>query len=572
MNRPTRTVVIVGGGTAGWITANLIAAEYPGRGENSASSPTREPTPSESPGRGENSVRVVLVESPDIPTIGVGEGTWPSMRTTLQRIGLSEDVMVRATDASFKQGTRFFGWSANGGGHAGIDDSDLRNGNEGGNSGGDRADTYIHPFSLPVEYANLNPARYWLEQGRGAPFADFVTPQGRVIAHELAPKQLATPEYAFTVNYGYHLDAGRFAALLHDHAVGRLGVRYIAGNVRHVETHPDGDIAALALDTGERVTGDLFVDCTGQRALFIGGHYGEGFVSVRNLLFNDRAIAVQVPHAAPDQAIASVTRATAQPAGWIWDIGLGARRGLGHVHSSAHIGEDAAQRALRKYVERTSPTTDPDSLTYRTIAFEPGYRKALWIRNCVAVGLSAGFVEPLEASALALIEQSAGFIAQQLPRDRRIMDVAARRFNAKMGYHWQRIVEFLKLHYATSRRDDSDYWRDNRAADSCPDGLREKLTLWRQQPPWHEDAPRVDELFPSASYQYVLYGMGFRPCYTGADQAVYRRMRERADQAFHGVREQARRMARLLPTNRELVCAIARRAEPGAAQRAQQGA
>ena len=517
MNRPTRTVVVVGGGTAGWITANRIAAEHPG-GEHGP-------------------LRVVLVESPDIPTIGVGEGTWPSMRSTLQRIGLSEDELVRAADASFKQGTRFQGWA----------------------DGGDETDAYCHPFSLPLEYSSLNPAQYWLEQGRGTPFADFVTPQARVIAEGRAPKQLATPEYAFTVNYGYHLDAGRFAALLHRHAVEKLGVGYVAGNVRRVESHADGDIAALALDTGERIDGDLFVDCTGQRALLIGAHYGEPFHSVRSLLFNDRAIAVQVPHAEAEEAIASVTRATAQSAGWIWDIGLGTRRGLGHVYSSAHVDEAAAQRALRRYVERTSPGIDADALNTRTIAFEPGYRKTPWVRNSVAVGLSAGFVEPLEASALALIEQSASIIAGQLPRDRRIMDVVARRFNGKMGYHWERIVEFLKLHYATSRRDDSAYWLDNRVADSCPEGLREKLTLWRQQPPWHDDAPRLDELFPSASYQYVLYGMGFRPCHTGADTAPYARLRERADEVFHGVREQGARMARALPSNRELLCAIAQR-------------
>ena len=176
------------------------------------------------------------------------------------------------------------------------------------------------------------------------------------------------------------------------------------------------------------------------------------------------------------------------------------------------------------------------------------------------MGLSAGFVEPLEASALALIEQSASIIAGQLPRDRRAMDLVGRRFNGKMGYHWERVVEFLKLHYATSRRDDSEYWRDNRATDSCPEGLREKLNLWRQQTPWHDDAPRLDELFPSASYQYVLYGMGFRPCHTGADRVSYSRLRERADEVFHSVREQGRRMVRALPSNRDLVCAIAQRA------------
>ena len=509
--------MIVGGGAAGWITANTIAAECSGH---------------EDP-----RLRVVLVESPNVPTIGVGEGTWPSMRMTLQRIGLSEDALVRGCEASFKQGTRFFGWSGRGG-----------------------VDEYCHPFSLPVEYASLNPALHWLAQGGGASFAQTATPQTLVMERGLAPKQASAPQYAFTVNYGYHLDALKFAALLRRHAVDRLGVGHIAGNVERVDSHPDGDIAAVVLDTGERVEGDLFVDCTGQRALLIGEHFGRGLTSVKDLLFNDAAITVQVPYADPDAPIASATCATAQSAGWIWDIGLQSRRGLGYVHSRAHTGEEPALAALKSYIARTSPGTDPASLTYRTILFQPGYRTEFWVGNCVAVGLSAGFVEPLEASALALVEQSAAIIGQQLPRDRQIMEIVAKRFNSKMRYHWQRILEFLKLHYATSARDDSEYWRDNRASASCPEGLREKLTLWRQQPPWHDDAPRMDELFPSASYQYVLYGMGFKPRYTGAGKGCHGQTHKCAAEVFHNTHKKAQQMAQLLPTNRALLRSVAQRA------------
>ena len=519
MNRPTRRIVIVGGGTAGWIAANRIAAELP------MGLPAAAP----------DSCEIVLVESPDVATVGVGEGTWPSMRATLQRIGLREDDLVRTCDASFKQGTRFLGWS-----------------------GGAAADAYYHPFSLPAQYAHLNPARYWLGERVETSFAELVTPQAGVIAAGRAPKQVEAPEYAFTVNYGYHLDAGKFAGLLHRHAVERFGVRHLSANVSGVISHENGDIAALELDTGTTVPGDLFVDCTGQRGLLIEGRYGQRLASASGVLFNDRAIAVQVPHADLGDPVASVTRATATATGWIWDIGLGTRRGLGHVHSSAHADEETARATLEDYVRRTSPGIDPDRLTYRTIPFEPGYRREPWTRNCVAVGLSAGFVEPLEASALALIEQAAAMIGQQLPRDRQLMDVVARRFNARMRYHWDRVVEFLKLHYAIGTRDES-YWRDHRAADSCPAVLREKLALWLQQPPWHDDAPRVDELFPSASYQYVLYGMGFRPRYTDAGSAPYRALRARADGVFHEVRETAQRMARSLPTNRQLLCAIAQR-------------
>lgn len=508
MNRAIRKIVIVGGGTAGWITANVVATECRRMG-----------------------CEVSLVESPDIPTIGVGEGTWPSMRMTLRRIGLSEAEFLRTCSASFKQGTRFFGWS-----------------------GRKDRDEYCHPFSLPVEYTRLNPAEYWLASGSETPFAEFVTPQARLVDLGLAPKQATTPEYAFAFNYAYHLDAGSFASLLHRKAVAG-SVRYVVGNVRRVDARADGDIAAVVLDTGERMEGDLFVDCTGQRALLIGGHYGVRLVSVKDHLFNDTAIAVQVPYPRPDAPIASATHATAQPAGWVWDIGLQTRRGVGYVHSSAHVDKTTALATLQDYVERTSPGVDLDNLSYRTIPFEPGCRAVFWHRNCVAVGLSAGFVEPLEASALALIEQSAGMIAEQFPRDRHIMEVTARRFNAKMHHHWERIVEFLKLHYVTSARGD-DYWRDNRHPESCPEGLRDKLTLWQQQTPWHDDAPRVDELFPSASYQYVLYGMGFRPRFDVRGGSSQDEARARADRLFHDTRLKSEQVAKVLPDNRSLLCSI----------------
>ena len=514
MNRPTRTAVIVGGGTAGWLTASVVAAE---RRRNGAETPL-----------------VVLVESPDVPAIGVGEGTWPSMRMTLQRIGLPEGELIAGAEASFKQGTRFFGW--------GQDDG---------------ADDYCHPFSWPAEYASLNPARHWLAQGGATPFAAAVTPQASVIGRGLAPKQASTPDYAFTVNYGYHLDAAKFAERLRRHAVEQLGVTHLHGTVDGLECHADGDLAALVLRGGQRVAGELFVDCTGQRALLIGEHCGSRFVSAAPWLFNDRAIAVQVPYANVDAPIASATCATAQATGWIWDIGLAGRRGLGFVHSQAHIGEDAALSALKAHIARTTQGIDLDALSYRTIPFRPGYREAPWTRNCVAVGLSAGFVEPLEASALALIEQAAAIIGQQFPRDREIMAVVAKRFNAKMRRHWQRIIEFLKLHYVLSSRDGA-YWQDHRAAETCPEGLAEKLVLWRQQPPWHDDAPMLDELFPSASYQYVLYGLGFRPRYPVAGQCGP--SRQRAEATFAKTQADANKLMRGLPTNRQLLRAFRQRA------------
>lgn len=513
MQKTVHKIVIVGGGTAGWITAALVAARH--RRDS------------------ERRLRVILIESPDIPIIGVGEGTWPSMRLTLQKIGISEADLLRDCDASFKQGTQFIDWAEAGSGHR-----------------------YIHPFSFPTEYSSLNLAGYWLNQASAIPFADFVTPQAKVIAAGLAPKQASTPEYAFNVNYGYHFDAGKFAQLLHRHAVENLGVEYVSANVQSVEAGECGDITAVSLDSGERVEGDLFVDCTGQRGLLINEHFGIDFVPVKDVLFNDAAIAVQVPYASPNDPIASTTNATAVASGWIWDIGLQSRRGIGHVYSTAHADEATALETLRDYVSRTSPGADLDSVQFRSIPFQPGHRRQLWVRNCVAVGLSGGFIEPLEASALALIEQSASIISEQLPVNREIMDVVAKRFNERMLYNWERVVEFLKLHYVISARDDSPYWRDSRSEASCPEGLREKLTLWQQQPPWHDDAPRVDELFPSASYQYVLYGMGFTPDYNYLSRVELDQERRRVESLLLANDKAARQMTSLLPTNRDLLSSV----------------
>ena len=509
MHDAVRKIVVVGGGTAGWITASLIAAEHR----------DCDPAP-----------EIVLVESPDIPIIGVGEGTWPSMRMTLQKIGLAEADLVRQCEASFKQGTRFTGWARPG------DDCQ-----------------YVHPFSLPAEYATLNLAEHWLATDGSGRFAEFVTPQASVIAAGLAPKQAVTPEYAFNVNYGYHFDAGKFARLLHNHAVTRLGVQYVSGNVDRIDYQADGGIAALVLATGQRIAGDLFVDCTGQRALLIGAQAGTEFVSVKQCLFNDTAIAVQVPYVDAAQPIASVTCATATSSGWIWDIGLQTRRGVGHVFSSAHVSAAEAEATLRDYIARVSPQTNLDRLAFRQIRFEPGYRRQFWVGNCVAVGLSGGFIEPLEASALALIEQAASMISRQLPVNRETMAVVARRFNEKMTYHWERVIEFLKLHYVVSQRDDSDYWRACRSLETCPDSLRDKLLLWQQQAPWHDDAPRVDELFPSASYQYVLYGMGFRPALRPTRGAALLRERERVARVLQANADKARQLRNQLPGNRELL-------------------
>ena len=512
MRESIEHVVVVGGGSAGWLVAGVLAAEHP-------------------------RLTVTLVESPGVPPIGVGEGTWPSMRETLQRIGVSEAAFLRECDAAFKQGSRFDGW---------VD--------------GSARDTYFHPFSLPQGYGDANLAAAWQAAHRAVPFADLVSYQPHLCLQGRAPKQPQTPEYAGVANYGYHLDAGKFGAFLQRHCIDRLRVRHVLAHVvdvlPHTEGQRSGDIAALATREAGIVEGDLFVDCTGMASLLLGRHYGVPLVSQRGVLFNDRALAVQVPYATPDTPIASQTTSTAQAHGWIWDIGLPTRRGIGYVYSSAHTSDDAAARLLSAYLDATGVAGSVPAP--RKIAFDPGYRARFWERNAVAIGLSSGFIEPLEASALALVELSASWLADDLPATRTQMDTVATRFNEAFAYRWERIIDFLKLHYVLSRRTDSSYWHDHRAAHTQSARLRELLALWRTRAPSRRDFPRIEEIFPSASWQYVLYGMGFRPEFPerASDLPV------QADAFFREAARLAARMLPQLPANREMLDHIRRYGMP----------
>lgn len=514
-----KNVVVVGGGTAGWLTACVIGAEFES---------------------GSDGISVTLVESPDTPTIGVGEGTWPSMRSTLKKIGISETTLLRQCGASLKQGTHFKQWQ-------------YQRDN----------DCYYHPFTEPKGFGELNIAEHWLSRAnREEPFAHTVTAQSMLCDLDSAPKQLGVPEYSYILNYGYHLDAGRFANLLAEHATKNLNVLHLQAHINEVLSGDDGDVIGLRARTGEVIAGDLFIDCTGFESLLLSNHYNIPLIPVSKYLFNDRAIAVQVPYENGAQAINSTTLSTAQRAGWIWDIGLRDRRGVGYVHSQEHTNGDEAFQDLNKYLLATGRRGGLKGLEPRVINFRSGYRETFWHKNCVAVGLSAGFVEPLEASALVLIELSARAIADNLPRDRSVMPTIAARFNDNFRSRWEQIVDFLKLHYVLSKREDSAYWLENRAESSIPTRLLEKLADWRYRAPWHIDQRQTDELFPAASYQYVLYGMGFETT-VRTDRRLRQQELDRADQLLAEVKEEGIKLMQHLPTNRVLLQQIYERAFAG---------
>jgi len=518
VNSKISSIVVVGGGTAGWLTAARLAFDHCAADAQGLS--------------------VTLIESPDVGPIGVGEGSWPTLRMTLREIGVSEFEFIRACDASFKQASKFVGW---------------RN--------GDSLDSYYHPFMPPAGAMSIDVNRAWLKHQPERPFAYSVSAQAQLCEAGLAPKQSQTPEYAAFSNYGYHLDAGKFGEFLKRHCIDKLGVKYVQDHITHVNTHveahgkdsTDGAIKSLGCrETGD-LAGDLFIDCSGGAGLLIDKHFKAPFVDRRDVLFNNAAMAVQVPYDTPEQDIASATISTAQSAGWIWDIGLQSRRGLGYVYSDAHTTKEQVWDALKSYIQNTS-SVDIDSLKPRDLSFRPGYRTTPWVKNCVAVGMSAGFIEPLEASAIAMVEISSKTISNELPATVDAMEIVAKRFNTRFVQRWESIIDFLKLHYWLSDRDDSAYWRDNKSVETLPDQLRDLLELWKYQIPSTADFQHILELFGPPSYQYVLYGMGYKP---QARVTTSRRDNdEMARRNFQEIDATLKKGLRGLPSNRSLLNAI----------------
>lgn len=506
MNKPLKKIVIVGGGSAGWLTAGIIAAEH---------------ATSENFG-----LEITLVESATVAPIGVGEGTWPSMRSTLKKMGISETEFLIECDASFKQGSKFTNWMTNTNEH------------------------YYHPFTMPNGFNDINLAPYWQPFSDKISFADAVCEQSHLGTHNLAPKQITTAEYSFAVNYGYHLDAGKFGQFLQKHCTIKLGVKHVIDHVIKVNASTTGDIESITTAQNGDISGDLFIDCTGTASILLAKHYKIPFISKKHILFNDSALAVHVPYESEECPIASFTSSTAQTSGWIWDIGIPSRRGVGYTYSSAHISDTRAEEELRNHIIPLMGKKSANAAMIRKIGLNPGHREKFWHKNCVAVGMAAGFIEPLEASALALIELSAKMISEQLPVNRQTMDIVAKRFNEKFLHRWENIVEFLKLHYVLSKRTDSDYWCDNRNETQLPEKLQELLALWQYQTPYKYDAIYTEEMFPSASFQFVLYGMGFMtqtPHKKRIDQS------SKAESLFNENVQKTKQLLSSLPTNRELI-------------------
>jgi tryptophan halogenase len=422
-------------------------------------------------------MRITLIESPNVPTVGVGEATVPNMLRTLRMAGISEQDFFKTCNASFKLGVLFANWN--------VDQN------------GKQID-YVNPFAHPQVIAGVDLADYYLQYGAGK--RDFIQCFSPAVALGEAfkgPRPLGEKAYAMPVGHAYHLDAGRFANMIRDICKSR-GVQHIEEDVVHVEQDENGYVSALQLaETGRHET-ELVIDCTGFKGLIINEVLKEPFISYSNFLANDRAMAVQIPHPDPTK-IPSLTRSYALGAGWVWRVPLYNRIGTGYVYSSAHRTDEEARDEFIAHLGDTWNGVEP-----RVIPMRVGRNRNAWVKNVVAVGLSGGFIEPLESTAIHMIDMSIRWLASYFP-DKSYPDPLRDRYNKLTSKLYDEVRDFICLHYALGNRTDSQYWIDAREELEVPDRLAENLELWRYAVPGPLDL-ETEVLFSYATYQAVLLG------------------------------------------------------------------
>ncbi len=506
-----KNIIIVGGGTAGWLSAAHLAKTLKSNHPDG--------------------INVTLIESPDIPTIGVGEGTVPQMRESLQYLGLSETDFIRECNVTFKQSIKFEGWL-----HTA--------------SKGDGQNSYHHVFDYPsVSSLDLTP--YWLlDKAKELSYVDAVTVQGKICDLGLGPKLITHKEFDGFTNYAYHLDAAKFSEFLTKHAVNNLGVDRRLTKVVDIMLHDDGSVKSVRTDSEGELEADFFVDCTGFSSLIMEKKLGVGFIDKSDVLFVDHALAAQVPYPKNDDAIPCATLSSAQEAGWIWDIGLSDRRGTGYVYSSKYSSHERAEEVFRNYLRPTIGAL-ADELTCRSIKMKIGYREKFWHKNCVAIGLSQGFVEPLEATGLLIFDATARMLAEQFPAQKSSFPAVAERFNALVNNAWERVIDFVKLHYYLSERDDHSFWTDNRDKNSVPESLLKHLEIWKSGCPSAYDFPSRFEVFTKENYYYILYGMHFN---TDIKRIKYRYQNsEKAEKEFQYIQKLTVELSGTLIKHRDLI-------------------
>lgn len=452
-----KKIAIVGGGTAGWMAANHLGVEL-------ANDPD---------------IEITVIESKDVPVIGVGEGTVPRIKETLDRFGISEVAMLASCDTTFKTGIKFSNWMSA----------------ESGDG------FYYHPFSSPFPQG-FDVTDHWLSQNADYCFSTL-SESYPLSEQDCCPKRTSSGSYVGVVDYAYHFNAGKFSELIAGNAKQRFGVKHKFATVKDVLLCEDGGIGSLVYSDGDSEEFDFYLDCSGFSAVLLGGALDTPFEDKSDRILTDSALVFQEP-SAEDVAIHPYTTAHAHKAGWIWDIPLTTRRGLGCVYASKYMSDEEALGELSKYVGRQLQLEN-----VRKIPMKIGFREKFWQKNCVAFGLAQGFVEPLEATSILVTDFSANLLAKRFPRNREDIPQLSRYCNKVVRYTWERIIDFVQLHYCISDRRDSQFWVDCTEKAKLSEELSDRLDRWSIATPNNLDFFSAFDIFGVENYLYVLYGMKY---------------------------------------------------------------
>ncbi len=456
---PVRHVCVVGGGTAGWMTALMLATTAYGPG-----------------------LKVTVVESPQVGIIGVGEGSTPWLRGFFDGLGIEESEWMPACNATYKCGITFERWSTKPG-----------------------FERYFHPFASMLD--NMTMHQFVDNVHARLDGADVHAHPDRFFVSAALARQARGPRaqagFPFDVWHGYHFDATLLGQFLATQALAR-GVVHLQRHVRQVQLDEHGDIARLRLDDDETLDADFFVDCTGFASLLIGQTLQTPFIPFAENLFNDAAIAMPTPLEGP---IESQTVSTALPHGWAWKIPLTNRHGNGYVYSSAHCSADQAETELRAHLGLLEADVPARHLKMRV-----GRMARQWSRNCVAVGLSQGFIEPLEATALLFVQRTAAMLVELLEKGN-LGPAAQDAFNEAMRVRFENTRDYIVAHYKTSSRTDTDYWRANAENMHLSESLQGVLMTWMSRKPLAPGlrAGHFGQGYPIVSWYALLAGMGIFP-------------------------------------------------------------
>jgi tryptophan 6-halogenase len=494
-------IVIVGGGTAGWMCAVYLNHAFGRR------------------------VEVTLVESPAIGTIGVGEASFNTIKSFFDSVGLAEAAWMPPSHATYKLAIRFVGWNR-------------------------ARRTFYHPFQRYDDIGGLGLNEWWLHaRSDRESFDDACFTVPALCDAARAPKTFDGQvfERRIPYPYGYHFDAGLLGAYLREVAVER-GVRHVEGVVGAIDVDERGDVTQVHLDGERALAGDLFVDCSGFRGLIAQRALGEPWQSFAPSLPCDRALALRVPYDEPGGPIRPYTTATALSAGWVWDIPLKERVGTGYVYSSAFLDDDAAAEEFRRHLAMPEVAFDPMPIRFRS-----GRLRDSWVNNCVALGLAGSFVEPLESTTIFFIQYELLQLLHHLPSGRGDEAVRAS-FNRAMAECVDGVRDFLVLHYHGSDRVDSPFWAATKTDLEVPDTLAERLALWRHRLPSTTTVnPHYHGFYP---YSYSVMMLGLSQQRPGAHPLLEFFDPHRADAAFAAVERARREQLALLPAHHEYLDAL----------------